>query len=91
MTVEDFAKKINTTRRNAYKVFEKNTIDTGILIKISKVLGENLFLKYISETEIVKSKITVIKSEEVLPLLLDMKKSIEELKSQKKSVKKAKK
>lgn len=46
ISVVDFAKKINLTRNGAYKVFEKETIDTGQLQAISKVLNHNFFSYY---------------------------------------------
>lgn len=46
----DFAKSINLTRNGAYKMFEKETIDTGQLQKISKVLGHDFFSYYRQET-----------------------------------------
>lgn len=52
ISVTDFAEKINYSRRNVYEIFDKDTIDTGLLIKIGKVLGQNLFLLYVSDKEI---------------------------------------
>lgn len=46
LSVVDFAKSINLTRNGAYKVFEKETIDTGQLQKISKVLNYDFFSFY---------------------------------------------
>jgi hypothetical protein len=46
MSVVDFAKRINLTRNGAYKVFEKETIDTGQLQTISKVLNHDFFAYY---------------------------------------------
>ena len=46
ISVVDFAKSINLTRNGAYKVFEKETIDTGQLQTISKVLNHNFFSYY---------------------------------------------
>ena len=46
MSVVAFAKSINLTRNGAYKVFEKETIDTGQLQTISKVLHHNFFVYY---------------------------------------------
>ena len=46
MSVVDFAKSINLTRNGAYKVFEKETIDTGQLQVISKVLNHDFFAYY---------------------------------------------
>lgn len=45
-SVVDFAKSINLTRNGAYKVFEKETIDTGQLQTISKVLNHDFFIYY---------------------------------------------
>jgi hypothetical protein len=46
ISVVDFAKSINLTRNGAYKIFEKETIDTGQLQAISKVLNHNFFSYY---------------------------------------------
>jgi hypothetical protein len=46
ISVVDFAKSINLTRNGAYKVFEKETIDTGQLQTISKVLKHDFFSYY---------------------------------------------
>lgn len=46
LSVVDFAKKINLTRNGAYKVFEKETIDTGQLQAIGKVLNHDFFNYY---------------------------------------------
>lgn len=46
MPKTEFAKKINLTRDGAYKIFEKETIATGQLEKISKVLNHDFFIYY---------------------------------------------
>ena len=46
ISVVDFAKSIHLTRNGAYKVFEKETIDTGQLQVISKVLNHDFFSYY---------------------------------------------
>ena len=46
MSVSEFAKKINTNRNNVYHIFNRKTIDTGLLEKISNVLGYNFFKSY---------------------------------------------
>ena len=46
MSVVEFAENIGLTRNGAYKVFEKETIDTGQLLKIGKVLDHNFFQYY---------------------------------------------
>jgi transcriptional regulator with XRE-family HTH domain len=52
MTAVEFAEKIGLTRNGAYKVFEKETIDTGQLQKIGKVLGHDFFLYYREEEKL---------------------------------------
>lgn len=52
ISVTDFADRIAYSRRNVYEIFEKGSIDTGLLIKISKELGQNLFLLYVSDKDI---------------------------------------
>lgn len=74
MTVEDFSNKINCTRRNAYKIFDKPSIDTDLLVTISKVIGENLFFKYIKDEEIAKYTNDKVKQSQ----LLDAFKNLEE-------------
>jgi len=54
--VTDFADKINYSRRNVYEIFDKKTIDTGLLIKIGNIIGKNLFLLYVSDKEIAEHK-----------------------------------
>jgi transcriptional regulator with XRE-family HTH domain len=71
--VADFAHKINYTRGNAYKIFNKKSIDTDLLFKISKVLDENLFFKYITTDEIIKYKNDKVNSSDILSLLNEIK------------------
>lgn len=46
MTVTEFAKKINYSRRNIYSIFSKQSIDTGMLKKIGDVLEHDFFADY---------------------------------------------
>lgn len=46
ISVVDFAKSINLSRNSAYKIFEKETIDTGQLQSIGKVLNYDFFNYY---------------------------------------------
>ena len=71
--VADFAHKINYTRGNAYKIFNKKSIDTDLLFKISKVLDENLFFNYITTDEIIKYKNDKVNSSDILSLLNEIK------------------
>jgi transcriptional regulator with XRE-family HTH domain len=74
--VADFASKINYTRGNAYKIFNKKSIDTDLLIKISKVLDENLFFHYISKDEIIEFKNQNTNTDDVLSLLKEIKEAV---------------
>jgi plasmid maintenance system antidote protein VapI len=74
--VVDFAGKINYTRGNAYKIFNKKSIDTDLLLKISKVLGENLFFYYISKDELIEFKNKNTKSDDIITLLKEIKSAL---------------
>jgi hypothetical protein len=76
ITVDEFSSKINCTRRNAYKKFDKPSIDTNLLKDIGKALGENLFFKYISDKEIAEYKNDKVKSSEVLEAIKDLKNTV---------------
>ena len=56
MSVVEFAESIGLTRNGAYKVFEKETIDTGQLQKIGKVLDHNFFQYYGEQLSIITVK-----------------------------------
>lgn len=97
-TVVDFAKSINLTRNGAYKVFEKETIDTGQLQAISKVLEHDFFSYYHSAALQVKEHkegygyATKAELAEVFDCIKQLSKKIDELKDsmpkEKKDVKK---
>ena len=72
MDVTLFAKKVNCTRRNIYKIFNKPSIDTSLLAKISEVLGQNLFLNYITNAEIAAYGNTKIKEAQLLNALKEL-------------------
>jgi hypothetical protein len=63
MSVGDFSNKINNTLRNAYKIFDKKSIDTELLVTISKALDENLFFYYIKESELDEKFNGIMKSQ----------------------------
>lgn len=46
MSVTEFAKKINYSRRNIYSIFDKESVDTAILKKIADVLDYDFFVDY---------------------------------------------
>lgn len=74
MSITSFADEINYSRRNVYEIFEKETIDTGVLLRISKILGENLFLHYITEEELMEQKTSRTLIEELRELIEELKK-----------------
>ncbi len=45
--VTEFAAKINKSRTVVYNIFERKTIDTGLLFKICKVLEHDFFNYYL--------------------------------------------
>src|SRR5688572_28801995 len=47
----DFADELGTVRQNVYRIFKKRHLDTGLLLKISQVLGHNFFQYYIDTTQ----------------------------------------
>ena len=46
MTVTEFASRANCSRRNAYEIFRKQSLDTSLLSKIGSVLGHDFFRYY---------------------------------------------
>lgn len=46
MSKREFARRINKTSQNVYDIFERKTIDTGLLLTISDVLDFNFFEPY---------------------------------------------
>ncbi len=53
-SVVEFAKSINITRDGAYKIFEKERINTALLQKISDVLEHDFFNYYTSTSPTAK-------------------------------------
>ena len=50
MKLSEFAKRINTSTRNVYSIFERPEIKTDQLLKISRVLNHDFFAHYKMET-----------------------------------------
>lgn len=46
MSVTEFAKRVNYSRRNIYSIFDKESVDTATLKKIGDVLEQDFFLDY---------------------------------------------
>ena len=80
ISVTEFAGRINYSRRNVYEIFDRETIDTGLLIKINKVLEENLFLNYINDSDISNMKESKSTMEEMKEVLNGIKAEVQNLK-----------
>lgn len=46
-----FARKLSCDRSNVYRIFQKESIDTGLLIRISVILQYNFFSELSDEAE----------------------------------------
>jgi hypothetical protein len=73
ITVIEFASKINCTTGNVYKIFQKHSIDTNLLTQINKALGENLFLHFVAENEVIGLEGIGLRSSELISTLKDLK------------------
>lgn len=56
LTMNDFASKINRTRSTVYDIFNRKSIDTDLLLKISEVLNYNFLSEVYIEKEVVSSE-----------------------------------
>ena len=45
------AEMINTSKQNIYSIYQRKTIDTGILVKICNVLDHNFFTYYLGQLD----------------------------------------
>ncbi|ANI88603.1 hypothetical protein A9P82_04450 [Arachidicoccus ginsenosidimutans] len=46
---KELYEKLNTSRQNLYAIFKRETIDTGILLKLSELLHYNFFKEFFTE------------------------------------------
>lgn len=46
-----FASKLNCNRTNVYKIFQRETIDAELLLRISNTLKRNFFEHYVARLE----------------------------------------
>lgn len=75
MQISELGRRINTARQNVYKILNKKTMDTGMLLKISKVLEYDFFQHYTplkEENQKLKSDNTLLK--EMIVLLKEKRK-----------------
>lgn len=82
---KDFASRISRDRQVIYNIFKKQSIDTDLLFKISKVLDHNFFDYYSHELPIVKEpgKTGYVKKDDLVDSmgkdLVSMKKQLAEM------------
>ncbi len=65
MSTSEFARRINKSRENAYSIFKRKSIDTELLVVISKVLDVDFFQFYTklsAENAKLKEEINQLKS-----------------------------
>lgn len=75
MTVSEFGRRINHSRENVYSIFKRETIDTGLLLIIGKVLEYDFFQHYTPlSTEFDKLKEENQTLKEVITLIQNKKK-----------------
>jgi len=48
MSISEFSRRLNSSRENVYDIFKRQSIDTSLLEKISKVLEYDFFQHYTS-------------------------------------------
>lgn len=49
MSVKGFSEQLGCSRANAYKIFEHYSIDSMLLLRISRILGHDFFAEYQEE------------------------------------------
>ena len=80
MTISLFGKKINKSRTVVYDIFERSTIDTGLLHNIGKTLSHDFFQYYgMPENVFEEPRVPYNKPEKAID---EMRKEIELLSSQ---------
>jgi transcriptional regulator with XRE-family HTH domain len=78
-TVEDLAKALNVSKPNIFNIYKRDTIDTGLLERLCKVLNHNFFQQYNSlyQTEPDKDLLKLYKEKN--QLLMDLIREKEEV------------
>jgi transcriptional regulator with XRE-family HTH domain len=64
MKLTEFADELGTVRQNVYRIFKKRHVDTGLLLKISRVLNFNFFEYYVASPDDTENeKVATIRNE----------------------------
>lgn len=64
MKTNEFARRLNKSRENIYSIFKRETIDTGLLTEISKVLEHDFFQYFTplkTEVEELRREVSLLK------------------------------
>ena len=61
MSVSEFGRRINKSRENVYSIYKRKSIDTGLLLTISKVLEHDFFQYYIPDYQKLKDENQMLK------------------------------
>ncbi len=73
MKVSEFAKRINTSTRNVYSIFERPEIKTDQLFKISKVLNHDFFALYkMDSLQVEESKAEYAKAKNKIVVMVEL-------------------
>ena len=62
-SVTEFARRINKSRENMYSIFSRKTIDTGLLLTISRVLEFDFFKIYSKSNYVLKEEVQKLREE----------------------------
>ena len=54
MSVSEFARRISTSRENVYGIFKRQTLDTGLLLRIRSVLSHDFFTYFNADLVVAK-------------------------------------
>jgi transcriptional regulator with XRE-family HTH domain len=81
ISVTEFAKRINKSRENIYSIFSRKTIDTGLLLSISRVLDYDFFKLYSGSNYVLQEEVQKLQEEN--KLLKDYNKLLRDLKGKK--------
>ena len=73
--VTSFARELGFDRKRVYAIFDSKSIDTDLLVQISKILNHNLLLEYFNKEksmfliEMDSSKIAFIESDQSIRII----------------------
>ena len=80
ISVTEFARRINKSRENIYSIFSRKTIDTGLLLTISKVLEYDFFILFSRKNYVLNEEVQKLQEEN--RLLKDYNTLLRELKGE---------